>query len=478
MNVRKPMPDLVVVVPGITGSVLAVGDDKNEVWGLSGRAIMNGVRNMSQSVQHLRLPEGFGNTLPEKKGEGEPSDDVRATKLMADLHVIPGLWSPIKGYDALVNKLKEWFTLIAPTAERPGNLIEFPYDWRLSNVVSARRLEASVVPALERWRAQSDNPDAKLVLVCHSMGGLVARWFMEVLGGWELTRWLITVATPYQGAVNALETLVNGVSKGLGPLRVNLTDLARSFPSMYELLPTYPCFDPGDGRMRPLTGVSGLGLDADMLKSAAAFHARIAEKVKDRWERGYGIVAIKGVLQPTPQSARPGGEGIELLQEYMGEDKGGDGTVPRPSAHPPDWANERTPGQTLWAAQLHATLQETEGVQAQLYGLLTMGRLGTWMGGEQIGVKVPDLLSVGEPLEVLVTADDPTLALTAAVAPHDSQEPIAEPRLLTNYGEGRYGTRFTDLPAGTYQIRVATAVAARPIDPVSGISIIWEPYDA
>ncbi len=33
----------VVLFPGITGSALAVDHDRNEVWGLSGRAIMNGV---------------------------------------------------------------------------------------------------------------------------------------------------------------------------------------------------------------------------------------------------------------------------------------------------------------------------------------------------------------------------------------------------------------------------------------------------
>jgi hypothetical protein len=51
---------------------------------------------------------------------------------------------------------------------------------------------------------------------------------------------------------------------------------------------------------------------------------------------------------------------------------------------------------------------------------------------------------------------------------------VAEPELLTNYGEGRYGTRIQDLPPGTYQVTVASAVPARPIDPVSDITIIWE----
>jgi hypothetical protein len=161
---------------------------------------------------------------------------------------------------------------------------------------------------------------------------------------------------------------------------------------------------------KALTEVSGLGLDAKMLESAAAFHAKIAKKVGERTERGYEIVAIKGILQPTSQSA-PGGEGIEPLQEYGGEDEGGDGTVPRPSAHPPEWDQETT-GHTLWAAQRHETLQEMEGVHTQLCGLLTTGTLGGWMGGEQIGMEVPGLLSVGESREMAVNAEDPTLALT------------------------------------------------------------------
>ena len=67
----------------------------------------------------------------------------------------------------------------------------------LSNVVSAKRLETAVLPELERWRKHTGNPDAKLVLICHSRGGLVARWFLEAFGGREFTRQFITIATPH-----------------------------------------------------------------------------------------------------------------------------------------------------------------------------------------------------------------------------------------------------------------------------------------
>ena len=199
---RELETDLIVVVPGITGSALEVGG--RDVWALSGRAIMQGVLSLGRSVDRLKLPEGFGVALLEAPGECEPGYGVRATGLMPDLHVVPGLWSPVKGYSGLVRRLRKQFGNDGSTGGGVGPVIEFPYDWRLSNVVSARRLEAVVVPALEQWQKQTGNPEARLVLVCHSMGGLVARWFLEVLGGSELTRWLVTIGTPYRGSVKSL----------------------------------------------------------------------------------------------------------------------------------------------------------------------------------------------------------------------------------------------------------------------------------
>lgn len=56
--------------------------------------------------------------------------------------------------------------------------------------------------------------DAKLILVGHSMGGIVARCFLEALEGWKDTLAQITFGTPHRGSINALDTLVNWVRKG------------------------------------------------------------------------------------------------------------------------------------------------------------------------------------------------------------------------------------------------------------------------
>ena len=55
------------------------------------------------------------------------------------------------------------------------------------------------------------------------------------------------MGTPHRGALNSLEQLVNGVRKGPGPFRVDLTEFARSLPAAYQLLPEYACLESGAG---------------------------------------------------------------------------------------------------------------------------------------------------------------------------------------------------------------------------------------
>jgi pimeloyl-ACP methyl ester carboxylesterase len=455
----QAMPDLIVVIPGITGSVLE--RNGKEVWGLSGEAIARNLLSLGHNFKHLAVPQGIG--------DQEPNDGVTATRLMPDLHMLPGLWT-IDGYGKLVNYLKSRFVLNEATGDRVGNLLPFPYDWRLSNVISAHKLAEVALRELHRWRVHTRNPDAKLVLICHSMGGLIARWFLEVMGGRELTRRLITIGTPYQGSVNALSNLASGFSMGLGPLSVELTALVRSFPSLYQLLPTYPCLDLGGDILQPLTDVEIPGVEADRVKAAAAFHSTIAEQVA-KCRAGYDIIAIKGHVQPTAQSALFRDGRIEPVNAHKGVDYGGDGTVPRPSSHPPEWDDD---SRAIFAAQTHASLQNTEGVLHQLLGALT-GHLGRWMGGDRIGVDVPSLAIAGEPFTVRAVADgdDPTLALRAVVIREDGAI-IGEPRLLDSEGTGSYRTEFSDLPPGPYRIRVESAVLERPVDPVTDVTLVWD----
>lgn len=71
--------------------------------------------------------------------------------------------------------------------------------------------------------------------MAYSMGGLVSRYYLEVLEGWRDSQALFTFGTPYRGSPKAVNFLSNGYKK----LFLDLTDVMRSLTSIYQLLPIY-----------------------------------------------------------------------------------------------------------------------------------------------------------------------------------------------------------------------------------------------
>ena len=231
----QEVDDVVVVVPGIQGSRLAKAG--REVWGFSGSAAWNAITSGGSSIRDLELPRDLGDSAA--------PDGVMATGLLPTLHGIPGLGPFVGGYSGLASWLQDAVGLTVARGGSSGNLVLFAYDWRLSSRYNATLLKTTAESALRAWRKER-KPDAKLTFICHSMGGLVARYYLNVLGGAEWTRTIVTLGTPHRGAGDALVKLVNGVRIGKGPLRFNVSGLARSFPSTYQLLPTYECVEDGE----------------------------------------------------------------------------------------------------------------------------------------------------------------------------------------------------------------------------------------
>jgi hypothetical protein len=453
------MPDVIVLVPGILGSVLV--KDGREIWGASGSSIARNLITFGNAFGELALPPGIGH--------GDPKDGVTAPRILPSLYMVPTFWKA-DGYGKLADGLKERFTLMPVTDNQDGNFIEIPYDWRLSNQLNAQRLAEKIVPVLDRWRNATNNPNAKFIFICHSMGGLVARYFLEVLNGRELTNKLITIGTPYQGSINALEALVNGLFLGLGPVGFSVDKLVRSFPSVYQLLPTYDCLDIGDGKERNLFGCSLPEVETDTVKEALAFHSTIAKAIEQKPR--YETFVIKGIDQPTSQSALLRNGKIEPLQFHYGQDRSGDGTVARGSAHPPEWPNEED-GWATFASQTHALLQSTDSMLTQIFGMLT-GNFGKPMGGTGIGLNLPAFVEAGRPIPIEVSSADgnPTLALHVVCHGEDGQ-PRGGPKLMKALGDGRYQAKLNDFPDGAYRITVQSATAAKPIDPVSDWTLVW-----
>ncbi|MEM9008559.1 MAG: lecithin--cholesterol acyltransferase, partial [Cyanobacteria bacterium P01_F01_bin.86] len=199
MTTKAPMKDMVVILPGILGSVLQ--KDGKDIWAISGQSIWNILTNADKAIADLKL----GEDDPEKFDLG---DGIRTTRLMADAHLVPGLVK-IDGYTQTSKLITDNFDVTPgdiynDPEDKAANFYHFPYDWRRDNRANARILKHFLDMRLKRWREVSGAQDAKVILMAHSMGGLVSRYYLEVLGGWQDARALFTFGTPYRGSFNAV----------------------------------------------------------------------------------------------------------------------------------------------------------------------------------------------------------------------------------------------------------------------------------
>jgi Lecithin:cholesterol acyltransferase len=485
------MDDLVVVVPGIMGSALVDADGK-AVWSLRWGGIIRALRTFGQSITAL--------TLPPDLGDAPAPDGVEATEIMGGFHVIPGVWSPIVGYEPLLGFLKRpRFGLVADDPDDadapPGNLILFPYDWRLSNRFNAGVLKERVETALERWQNSApERSDAKVVFICHSMGGLLVRWYLHALRGADITRALVTLGTPYRGVLNALDQLVNGVRKGIGPLERDLSSFARSLPSVYQLLPEYACVKPEHGDLRKTTEVRLPSLEESYVADAMRFHNDLDRATAKR-NLPYELVPVVGIDQPTWTTAEIVGDRVVPKRTIQEEDLGGDGTVPRLAARPKN-LGERD-ASIRGFVEGHGALTANQGILDGLNFILTAQpiilRLETYYQPNQmavsprdrepasdeerqIGMSVEELHALGEP--VVATISCP-VSRTLEVALFDEQgyQLTVEP---AQFGGGRdEGGRlratasFGALSPGGYVLEVRA-----PDDPefasVRTTTLVWE----
>lgn len=460
---RLPMGDVVVLLPGILGSVLE--RDGRDVWAPTPGGVLRALWTLGRSVKDLRL-------------DGDPAEDddlgdgVRATRLMPDVHLVPGLWG-IDGYSAVSAMIAGTFDVV-----RGRTFIEVPYDWRRTNRVAARKLAATALPALHEHR--KDSPDAKLILIGHSMGGLVARYFLECLGGWQDTRMLITFGTPFRGSLNALNFLANGFARKIGPFKVaDLSELLRSMTSVYELLPIYPCVDVGSGALTRVAETDGLPAGVDRGRARAAeydFHREIEAAVVARGvDEPYLIHPVVGLTQPTLQSARLEDGRLRMLDTYDGEDLDGDGTVPRVSATPIEYDGRRV-DTAVYAAEQHGSLQNALSVQTQIRGLLTPvdhpDRFRDARGG--LRLRLGDLHRAGDEIAVRVTAGVRRATLVATVTDLDTRLPVTGPvPLRAGDDQLTHAVDMLPLRTGCYRLEVtAVGESSAAVQPVRGLFLV------
>ena len=224
-NYRQPP---VVVIPGIVSSTLK-NSDGEEVWfGPWRKTLFSQYRNLALEIDPDTL-------------EPLPSEIVAAD--------IPNKVLFFNFYGSLFEVLENYggFKLTKPgtpysKAER--RYYKFAYDWRYDNVATVKKLDELI----EQIRKDYKDPNLQVDFIAHSMGGLVARYYMrygtvDVLNdndfpvsqyGARKVRKLIQLGTPNLGSVASLYQFIEGYKKPFVNVPV---DVLATLPSAYQLLP-------------------------------------------------------------------------------------------------------------------------------------------------------------------------------------------------------------------------------------------------
>ncbi|MDR2565177.1 MAG: hypothetical protein LBC97_03780 [Bifidobacteriaceae bacterium] len=312
--------------------------------------------------------------------------------------------------------------------DRQAQVIIVPYDFRRSNAESARWLARVVNECL--------SSEDHVTVVAHSMGGLVASYWFAVLGGWRRCRSLITVGTPHRGAPKALDWLVNPTRSPLR--RPAVTEVFRTWDSMWELLPDYPMLE-SDGQWRipaEVPNIDDLTFDGfgRRARRALKFHRMLDSAWRDLdLEQQRKLTCLLGFGHATPSSAGVRGSGGRLRLAISNQPPpaqvdgpvlhGGDHTVP----HYSSWIEvDQVMPETL--PDRHAPLWNTSAVASKALAPL-VPRLGHVRGepaarpGWVLDTDLPDELPLGQAQQIRAKVGRSSHCSSGGVAPLGSGNP-------------------------------------------------------
>jgi len=474
---------LIILLPGIMGSALQ--QNGRDLWAISRQGVAEGLLSLGSSLNQLALHD-------DDISHDDIGDGITAHRLLPDIWNIPSV-SKGSGYETIIRRLESELRMSRGDIASPQphqNFFPFPYDWRRDIRVTADQLRRFVEFQLPRWRDHCGKKDAKVILIAHSMGGLVARAYVELLGGWKVTEALFTLGTPHRGSPNALETISNGLSFRKGPIGLRLRDLTtvlRTFTSIYQLLPIYPLIIGDDQPLRIVDAADIPNLDSTRAQQARTVLLDIdnaAQRNRNNPQYATQTVPIVGVWQDTYQSAsRRSDGGIALHYEPpMGlptDFAGGDGTVPQLSAIPIA-IQEQGVNTPIFVIQHHGWLPNGTNVLTPLieqikylvsrHSLPTRGTLAR--GQQAINARVADLYASDEPVvvtaQVLNTPEEfqPLVARIRSLADGRTRR---EPFIQTNEA---WVLTVEGLTPGLYEIEI------RPANPAgTGLEPMTSAFD-
>jgi predicted alpha/beta hydrolase family esterase len=148
----------------------------------------------------------------------------------SDVHLFRE-WELINfAYERMVKRLRAWVD---------RRLYTFPYDWRKPLDASSERL----LEFMEHVQAKlaRDGEPTTLSFVTHSMGGLLLRSALERRRPNPLrdVERIVFIAPPFRGACDIPKALIAGERNGWLGEDEDSRRVARSFPSVYQLVPSF-----------------------------------------------------------------------------------------------------------------------------------------------------------------------------------------------------------------------------------------------
>lgn len=243
-------------------------------------------------------------------------------------------WVAVMSMEHAAGRLAPTRTSLQPDRDlRFGEVSQVPYalldydgwgyDWRADVRWNAERLAVEL-------DARFGEEGERAQLIGHSQGGLIIVLASKHTGAAEWKRLVskvVLVGSPLAGTLNALEALLPG-SRSLGDEnRLLARDMARTWPSLYQMLPAWPCVEESDGDPRSPedqvlseTGWPGqTGIPADLLVRARETQDLLRNPFAE-----FGAVEIRSFLgtnHKTPQALIRDAdeEGRFVLKQHSGD---------------------------------------------------------------------------------------------------------------------------------------------------------------